>query len=65
VANDSRVIPARLYGRKPTGGKVEILLLEQENEQEWRALVGGRRLREGSQIHLDNKDGSRVVWWRR
>jgi S-adenosylmethionine:tRNA ribosyltransferase-isomerase len=58
VANDSRVIPARLYGRKPTGGQVEILLLEQENEQTWRALVGGRRLREGSQIHLDNKDGS-------
>jgi S-adenosylmethionine:tRNA ribosyltransferase-isomerase len=58
VANDSRVIPARLYGRKPTGGKVEILLLDQPNEQEWRALVGGRRLREGSQILLDNRDGS-------
>jgi S-adenosylmethionine:tRNA ribosyltransferase-isomerase len=26
VVNDSRVIPARLYGRKPTGAKVEILL---------------------------------------
>lgn len=58
VANDSRVIPARLYGRKATGGKVEILLLEQENEQVWRALVGGRRLQAGSQIHLDNKDGT-------
>jgi S-adenosylmethionine:tRNA ribosyltransferase-isomerase len=58
VANDSRVIPARLYGRKPTGGKVEILLLTQEDEQIWRVLVGGHRLREGSRIHLDNKDGS-------
>jgi S-adenosylmethionine:tRNA ribosyltransferase-isomerase len=58
VANDSRVIPARLYGRKPTGGKVEILLLKRENEQTWRALVGGRRVHEGSRIHLDNKDGS-------
>lgn len=58
VANDSRVIPARLYGRKPTGGKVEILLLDQLGRQEWRALVGGRRLHEDSQIMLDNKDGS-------
>ena len=58
VANDSRVIPARLYGRKPTGGKVEILLLEQQDEQTWLALVGGRRLGEGSQIHVDQKDGS-------
>jgi S-adenosylmethionine:tRNA ribosyltransferase-isomerase len=57
VANDSRVIPARLYGRKASGGKVEILLLEQKNEREWRALVGGRRLRQGSQIPLYDKDG--------
>jgi len=59
VANDSRVIPARLYGHKTeTGGKVELLLLERLDERRWRALVGGRRLREGVSISLHEADGS-------
>ena len=52
AANDSRVIPARLYGRKHSGGKAEILLLEQLDDSRWKALVGGKKLREGSIIHL-------------
>lgn len=46
VANDSRVIPARLHGRKPTGGAVEIFLLRQlDNDgREWSCLVRGRGL---------------------
>lgn len=58
VANDSRVIPARLYGKKPTGGKVEILLLEQQDSQTWRSLVGGKRLGVGSEIRLLTAGGS-------
>ncbi|HEY3290935.1 MAG TPA: tRNA preQ1(34) S-adenosylmethionine ribosyltransferase-isomerase QueA [Anaerolineae bacterium] len=46
VANDSRVIPARLIGRKPTGGKVELLLLRRLNRHEWLGLVGGRNVHE-------------------
>ncbi|VAW31595.1 S-adenosylmethionine:tRNA ribosyltransferase-isomerase [hydrothermal vent metagenome] len=57
VANNSRVMPARLYGRKPTGGKVEILLLNQLENGRWQAIVGGKRLKEGSQIHLLNNVG--------
>lgn len=57
VANDSRVIPARLYGRKATGGKVELLLLERTAPQQWRALVGGRKLTEGVTITLLTDDG--------
>jgi len=57
VVNNSRVIPARLYGRKPTGGKVEILLLEQRDETRWKALVGGKKLDAGSEILLDEGDG--------
>ena len=56
VANNSRVIPARLYGRKPTGGKVEILLLSELDNGHWQAMVGGKRLDEGSEIHLLDYD---------
>ncbi len=44
VANDSRVIPARLLGRKETGGKMELLLLKRLGDRTWEALVGGKRL---------------------
>lgn len=53
VANESRVIPARVYGRKvPTGGKVELLLLSRRNDTIWEALVQGRRVRPGDRIGL-------------
>ncbi len=54
VANDSRVIPARLHGRKPTGGAVELLLLRQRDDEGrvWECLVRGRGLKAGSQIQL-------------
>lgn len=57
VANNSRVIPARLYGRKSTGGEVEVLLLEQLDNKTWKALVGGRNIKEGTKILLNQKDG--------
>lgn len=58
VANNSRVIPARLYGRKATGGQVEILLLEQVGERRWRALVGGKGLVKGTPITLHDRAGA-------
>ncbi|MCH1514850.1 MAG: S-adenosylmethionine:tRNA ribosyltransferase-isomerase, partial [Acidimicrobiales bacterium] len=40
VMNNTRVLPARFHTRKPTGGKVEILLLEESGkENQWEALV--------------------------
>ena len=44
VANDSRVLPARLRGRKATGGQVEVLLLRAHDpgETEWECLVRGK-----------------------
>lgn len=55
VANDSRVIPARLHGRKSTGGAVEIFLLRQVDDagREWDCLVRGRGLRAGAAVELD------------
>jgi S-adenosylmethionine:tRNA ribosyltransferase-isomerase len=52
VANDSRVIPARLLGRKATGGRVEVLLLKRLGERRWEALVGGKRVRAGTELHI-------------
>lgn len=57
VVNDSRVIPARLFGRKASGGKVEILLLQQLDESRWQALVGGRKIVAGTTITLYDKQG--------
>jgi S-adenosylmethionine:tRNA ribosyltransferase-isomerase len=57
VANESRVIPARMFGRKePTGGKVEVLLLRRLAERRWRALVGGARTRAGTRLRLYRED---------
>lgn len=53
VANDSRVIPARLFARKPTGGRVEILLLVRRDAVTWEALVRGHRVRPGLTLHLE------------
>ncbi|MCK6629406.1 MAG: tRNA preQ1(34) S-adenosylmethionine ribosyltransferase-isomerase QueA [Anaerolineae bacterium] len=52
VANDSRVIPARLFGRKTSGGKVEILLLKRVDALRWEALVGGKRVRPGVVVEI-------------
>ncbi len=62
VANDSRVFPARLFGRKPTSGRVEILLLEQLEDRRWMALVGGKRIVKGTSIQLDASDGTPSKW---
>jgi S-adenosylmethionine:tRNA ribosyltransferase-isomerase len=40
VLNNSKVLPARLIGKKKTGGKVEILLLKQISSASWECLVG-------------------------
>jgi S-adenosylmethionine:tRNA ribosyltransferase-isomerase len=52
VHNESRVIPARLFARKPTGGMVEILLLRQRVGDVWEALVRGKRVRTGMRLTL-------------
>ena len=54
VLNNTRVIPARLYGRKTTGSQVEILLLEERSRDSWLALVKpGKRFSIGTKIVFD------------
>ncbi|HUU65649.1 MAG TPA: tRNA preQ1(34) S-adenosylmethionine ribosyltransferase-isomerase QueA, partial [Dehalococcoidales bacterium] len=60
VFNDSRVIPARLIGRKAdSGGRVEILLLRRLEVNVWEALVKrGKRLRAGTKVDIINGSAS-------
>ncbi len=51
VMNDSRVLPARLLGHRPTGGAAEILLLTQKEGDVWECLAKpGRKLKEGAEV---------------
>ena len=62
VFNDSRVFPARVYGRinrpdGPSGGRIELLLLTRLASGDWRALARpGRRLREGARFAVGDAD---------
>ncbi len=52
VFNNTKVIPARLKGKKPTGGKVEILLTDYIKPDTWKALVGGKKIKPGLLIKI-------------
>ena len=73
VMNDSRVLPARLLGHRPTGGAVEVLLLRDLGNKQWECLCKpGRKMQVGSEVIFGNgeltatvtevrDDGNRVV----
>ena len=73
VMNDSRVLPARLLGHRPTGGMAEVLLLRDLGNKCWECLVKpGRKLQPGSTVIFGDgeltatvrdvqEDGNRVV----
>ncbi len=50
VINQTKVIPARLFAKKPSGGKVEILLLKKLETNQWECLVGGKRINAGLEL---------------
>lgn len=58
VVNDTRVIPARLFGTKPSGGKVELLLVERQGTpgpvERWHAMGrASKGLRPGTRVRFD------------
>ena len=73
VMNDSRVLPARLLGHRPTGGAVEVLLLRDLGNKRWECLCKpGRKMQVGNEVIFGNgeltatvaevqEDGNRVV----
>jgi S-adenosylmethionine:tRNA ribosyltransferase-isomerase len=55
VFNDTRVIPARLMGRKSTGGKVEVLLVRRVAPERWSCLLrASKPSRPGTEIFFEN-----------
>ena len=73
VMNDSRVLPARLLGHRPTGGAVELLLLRDLGDGKWECLAKpGKKMLAGQDVIFGNgeltatvcdvqEDGNRVV----
>ncbi len=62
VMNNTRVIPARLPAYKvETDGKAEVLLLRQLSDTEWRVMVGGRRITEGTRLGFEASDITALV----
>ena len=73
VMNDSRVLPARLLGHRPSGGAVEVLLLRDLGNKCWESLCKpGRKMQVGNEVIFGNgeltatvkavqEDGNRVV----
>ncbi|WP_221643313.1 tRNA preQ1(34) S-adenosylmethionine ribosyltransferase-isomerase QueA [Nostoc sp. UCD120] len=58
VMNNTRVIPARLYGHKTTGAKIQVLLLEERQYNCWLALVKpGKSFKQGTKIIFEAKQG--------
>ena len=51
VINETKVIPARLYGTRPSGGACEVLLLKQLGPKRWETLVRpGKKLKPGAEV---------------
>jgi len=61
VLNQTRVIPARIYAHKPSGGKIELLLLRREDDLTWECLVGGKGLVTGKRVSLQDGLGAEIV----
>jgi S-adenosylmethionine:tRNA ribosyltransferase-isomerase len=59
VVNRTRVIPARIFAHKSTGGRVEVLLLRREDLLTWECLVGGKGLSAGKQLIVEFDDSRR------
>jgi S-adenosylmethionine:tRNA ribosyltransferase-isomerase len=61
VVNQTRVIPARIFARKETGGRVELLLLRRLDSLTWEALVGGKRLTAGKRLQVEGGPGVEII----
>ena len=56
VFNNTKVVNARLYATKNTGGAVEILLLKSLSEHNWQCLLKGKHIKKGTTLHVKKSD---------
>ena len=61
ILNRTRVIPARIFAKKETGGHVELLLLRRRDELIWEALVGGKGLRVGKKVQVNDGPQAEIL----
>ncbi len=62
VLNRTKVIPARLLGKKSTGAKVEVFLLNQKTDTTWECLVKpGRRLKVGTEVRFSQDLSGKII----
>lgn len=61
VVNQTKVFPARLYGKKKTGGKVEVLLTEKKDKANYLAMIGARNLKVEDVIYFDKKLDAKII----
>jgi len=61
VINRTRVIPARIFAKKSSGGKVEILLLRRDSDLVWQVLVGGKGLHVGKKFQVEDGPNCEII----
>ncbi len=62
VLNNTKVLPARFFARRSTGGELEGLFLQQAEDGVWEVMLkGARRIKTKEQIYLESKQGSRTI----
>ena len=62
VLNDTRVIPARMLGRRSSGGRIEVLLLHRIEDDTWRCMVNpGRKIHPGDTIVFSDELSGKVI----
>ena len=62
ILNDTKVMPARLYGYKDTGAKIEIFLLKQVKDKKWEVLIKpSKRVRTGTLLKISDELSAEVI----
>ena len=62
ILNDTKVMPARLYGNKETGAKIEVFLLKEHNNKEWEVLIRpSKRVKEGITVKISEELSCEII----
>ena len=62
ILNNTKVMPARLYGYKDTGAKIEVFLLKEKGNKEWEVLIRpSKRVKEGTTIRISDELNVKII----